>query len=266
MKLGIYINKSKDIGGIWSTKLTSILENEKIEYVIINDFNQCDADCIIVLGGDGTILGLTDFASKHNLPILGINAGKLGFLTEFETFEMTSAIKLLKERKLKIEERMILEVNVKDEKFYALNDCVIQRLYHDNEPLVVDLDIMLDDNLVDKIVGDGVIVCTPTGSTAYSLSAGGSILAPGIDSISITPISAHSLHNRPIVYSASSTCTVLNLSQSSTGLIIDGKLVKNLSKNQIVTINKSKRVIKFFRKTDSNFYNRLLLKLNDQRR
>ena len=266
MKLGIYVNKSKDIGGIWSSKLTSILENEKIEYAFINDFNQTDFDAIIVLGGDGTILGLTDFASKNDLPILGINAGKLGFLTEFETFEMLTAIKQLKESKLKIEKRMIIEVEVNDEKFYALNDCVIQRIYHENEPLVVDLDVMLDNNLVDKIVGDGVIICTPTGSTAYSLSAGGSILAPGIDSISITPISAHSLHNRPIVYSANSTCTVLNLSQSSAGLIIDGKLVKSLSKHDICTINKSQRVIKFLRKTDSNFYNRLILKLNDHRR
>lgn len=267
MKIGLYTNKSKDIGGVWSKKLISLFEQENIECVDIeSDFTQL-VDCIVVLGGDGTILGLTSYAANNNVPIIGINAGKLGFLTEFETFEMAQAVKFIKNGKLKPDKRIITEVNVGDEVYYALNDCIVQRIFNGQEAsLVVDLRVSLDGTLVDRIVGDGVIVCTPTGSTAYSLSAGGAILAPGINAFSITPISAHSLHHRPIVYSADSICEITDFAGGSAGLFCDGKLVKKLSSSDRITIKKSSKTVTFLRKVDSSFYNRLLLKLNTERK
>lgn len=278
MKIGIYTNKSKDVGGIWSGKLHSLLKRRGIEYIDIPDGNfsvlnpaECEIaekiDVIIVLGGDGTILGLTTYAAKHNVPIIGINAGKLGFLTEFETFEMEMAVELIKENKLKRDERILLKIDVNNQTFFALNDCVFQRIYDEDSvgSLVVGLSVSLDDTLVDKITGDGVIVSTPTGSTAYSLSAGGPILAPGIESFCITPISAHSLHHRPIIYASQSMCTVCVEEGGAVGLFCDGKLVKKLSRQETVNISKAPYDIAFLRKKDSNFYNRLLLKLNSGR-
>ncbi len=267
MKIGLYTNKSKDIGGVWSKKLISLFEKEGIEYVDIeSDFSQI-VDCLVVLGGDGTILGLTNYAATNNVPIIGINAGKLGFLTEFETFEMAQAVSFIKEGKLKKDSRIITEVTVGDQTFYALNDCIVQRIFDGKESaLVVDLRVSLDGILVDRIVGDGVIVCTSTGSTAYSLSAGGAILAPGINAFSITPISAHSLHHRPIVYSADSECVITDFAGGLAGLFCDGKLVKRLSSSDRIVIKKSSKTVTFLRKADSNFYNRLLLKLNHERK
>lgn len=278
MKIGIYTNKSKDVGGIWSKKIHSLLDRENIEYVDIFDGNfsainpvkgeisENTFDLIIVLGGDGTILGLSSYAAKNNIPIIGINAGKLGFLTEFETFEMSMAVELMKNGKLKEDKRIMLKISVNDEEYYALNDAVIQRVYSDNEDgLVTNVSITLDNNLVDKVTGDGIIISTPTGSTAYSLSAGGPILAPGIESFCITPVSAHSLHHRPIIFSSESVAIITVEGENSTGLLCDGKMVKKLSKNDVVKITRSEHEITFLRKKDSNFYNRLLHKLNNNR-
>lgn len=274
MKVGIYTNKSKDIGGIWSRKLHGLLDNAKIEYTDIVDGNFSvinpvknlitseKIDLIIVLGGDGTILGLSTYAAKNDIPIIGINAGKLGFLTEFETFEMESAVNLIKSSKLKADKRIMLKIEIDGAYYYALNDCVIQRIFDENiDGLTASVSVTVDNNLLDKITGDGIIVSTPTGSTAYSLSAGGPILAPGIESFCITPVSAHSLHHRPIIFNSSSEA-ILTVENGGTGLVCDGKLVKKLSKNDVVKITRSEYAVTFLRKKDSNFYNRLLLKLN----
>ena len=279
MNIGIYTNKSKDVGGIWSAKLHSLLTRSGIRYIDIPDkdfsvLNPVDeslvqkVDLIIVLGGDGTILGLTTYAARNHIPVIGINAGKLGFLTEFETFEMENAVALVKENKLKADERILLTIEVKGETFYALNDCVFQRIYDEGSSgsLIASLSVSLDETLVDQITGDGVIVSTPTGSTAYSLSAGGPILAPGIESFCITPISAHSLHHRPIIYDSRSNCVIrVEDSGGPVGLFCDGKLVKKLTKNDFVKIDRAPHTITFLRKKDSNFYKRLLLKLNSGR-
>lgn len=274
MKVGIYTNKSKDIGGIWSRKLHGLLDKSKIEYTDIVDGNFSvinpvknlitseKIDLIIVLGGDGTILGLSAYAAKNDIPIIGINAGKLGFLTEFETFEMESAVNLIKSSKLKADKRIMLKIEIDGAYYYALNDCVIQRIFDENiDGLTASVSVTVDNNLLDKITGDGIIVSTPTGSTAYSLSAGGPILAPGIESFCITPVSAHSLHHRPIIFNSSSEA-ILTVENGGTGLVCDGKLVKKLSKNDVVKITRSEYAVTFLRKKDSNFYNRLLLKLN----
>ncbi len=277
MIVGIYTNKSKDVGGIWSNKLHSLLNRKGIEYVDIFDGNfsavnpvkdmpREKLDVIIVLGGDGTILGLTTYASENDIPIIGINAGKLGFLTEFETFEMESAVELIKSDKLKPDERILLQIEIGERCYFALNDCVLQRIYSEENmgSQVIGLSVSLDDTLVDKISGDGLIISTPTGSTAYSLSAGGPILAPGIESFCITPISAHSLHHRPIIYGTESSC-VVRVDDGYTGIFCDGKFIGKVSAGDSVKITRAAKTVKFLRKKDSNFYKRLLLKLNNGR-
>ena len=121
--------------------------------------------------------------------------------------------------------------------------------------------MFLDNIFVDEITGDGVIVSTPTGSTAYSLSAGGAILSPGINAFIITPLSAHSLHHRPIVFSAESVCQI-DLKSPNAAVFIDGKKAIVLSESDKVNIKKSNKTITFLRKEQSNFYRRLDDKLS----
>lgn len=261
MKVGIYTNKLKDSDGVWTNKIQTELAKYGIEHVEIRqDSKNYDIDLLLVLGGDGTILKLVNYLVRANVPVIGINAGKVGFLAEFEIFEIEEAIKLIAENDLLIDERLVMKTKFDGEVFYALNELVIQRLYDDSPEKILRVDVAINKEYVDRIDGDGVIVSTPTGSTAYSLSAGGSILSPDINAFSMTPICAHSLHNRPLVYSADSTCEI-TLKSNNCGIFFDGSLIKKLNKDDVITILKSSKTIKFLRKKDSNYYTRLLTKL-----
>ncbi len=266
MRILIYGNTGKPCRDEWLFNLKTLLEKEKTEYRVIErkDLGErMSADALFVFGGDGTILRLAEFSSKNNIPVIGINAGKLGFLSEFEICETEKAYYSLKNGQLKKDQRLTLSVIFGNKEYIALNDAVIQRVYSEEyDGSISNIEIFIDSKTVDKVRGDGVIVSTPTGSTAYSLSAGGAILAPGINAHCITPISAHSLHHRPIIYSADSDCRLLLKEGCSAGLFVDGKLVENLHCKDSVLIKKSKYSMTFYRKESSDFYDRLLSKLN----
>lgn len=268
MKVVIYVNKEKDTSGSWLKNCIDILQKEDIEYKVIHDedLKKVDsADAMFVLGGDGTILNLTEYASRNNVPIIGINAGKLGFLTEFEQCEMQDAVKLLKNGELVQDKRATMLCKTKNASYYTLNDAVVQRIkVEERGNNVTSLDIEIDDIKVEKIIGDGVSLSTPTGSTAYSLSAGGAILSPAINVFSITPIAAHSLNQRAIVYSSNSTCKVYVKSDCATGLFIDGIFAEELNKGDLITIERADYSTIFLRKKGFNFYKRLSQKLKDR--
>ena len=267
MKVLIYINNEKDGGEEWRYTVTKLLDKYEIDWELITDddlLKSFAADAVIVYGGDGTILRLNDFSCANHVPIIGINAGKLGFLSEFEKDETEEAVKALKNNELISDMRTTLQIKFKDKIYYALNDAVLQRIYtKEHTALVVNIKVVIDGNYIDNIIGDGLIISTPTGSTAYSLSAGGAILVPGINVFSVTPISAHSLHVRPIVYSSDSVC-VLEINEGSvTGLFSDGKLVEILKKGDKVRIEKSDTKTIFLRKKESNFFRRLAVKFRN---
>ena len=268
MKVLIYRNKAKDQSNDWLNACTSLLEDEGISYKVLEDIDLESSDCadaMLVLGGDGTILNLTEFASKNQIPIIGINAGKLGFLTEFEQFEMSNAITMLKNGELVEDKRSNILCEVNEKKYIALNDVVIQRIrLEDRGNNISSMTLEIDGILVEKIIGDGVILSTPTGSTAYSLSAGGPILAPGMNVFSVTPIAAHSFNQRAIVYSSKSTCKVVIDNDCATGLFIDGIFVQELFKNDELKFFRTNYQTTFLRKKDFNFYERLSQKLKDR--
>lgn len=265
MKILIYINKEKDPNGSWQKNLIDICNEKKIDFELISDTDlgkKTSADCIFVLGGDGTILGLTQFAINSDIPIVGFNAGKLGFLTEFEKSEINEALTLLSEKKLINDYRSILSIKVKGKNYLALNDLALERINSfDNTSNIVRISVKIDGEDVEYFRGDGVLVATPTGSTAYSLSAGGSILAPRINAFILTPIAAHSLSNRPIIYSADSVCEIELLSSNNVGIFVDGVCVGKLDQNDKIIVTKCEKPTLFLRKKDFNFYNRLRSKL-----
>lgn len=268
MKVLLYVNQEKNQNGALDASFVSVCKKYGVDYEILTDDALLDinysvnADAIVCFGGDGTILSLAHFAGKNNIAIIGINAGKVGFLTEFEINEIDNAIYSLVYDLLKKDERLSVEVEMGEKKYYGLNDVVIQRIYREGiSRMILNVKVDIDDNLVDEIAGDGIIVSTPTGSTAYSLSAGGSILAPGIDAFSMTPLSAHSLHNRPVIFSANSVLEAEIVGEVSAGVFIDGKLIGTVNNGDNIIIKKSDFKTTFLRKNNSNFYNRLIEKL-----
>lgn len=265
MKVLLYVNQEKNFDGALNETLILACEKYGIEYEFLNSANEeemISADAIVCFGGDGTILSISHFAGDKNIPIIGINAGKLGFLTEFEKNEVDKALFEFVNGNLKKDERISLEIDFNGKKFYALNDVVIQRIYKETlSRMILNVKVKIDGNLVDQIAGDGIVISTPTGSTAYSLSAGGSILAPGIEAFSMTPLAAHSLHNRPVIFSANSICEAEIAGEVSAGVFLDGKFIGEVLDGEKIIVKKSNYKTTFLRKSDSNFYNRLVEKL-----
>ena len=264
MKVGVYCNRTTKKFLSVRVALIEALRGAGIPFA---EFAEVDAiggvDVLVVLGGDGTILKVAIVAGRRGIRVLGINAGNLGFLTEFEGDQVQEAVRLLS-GKYDTERRSVLEVVVNGNSFYALNEAVFQRRYEpEADDNVVAVCAEIDGKKVDEFVGDGIIISTPTGSTAYSLSAGGSILTPGIAAFILTPVCAHSLHNRPIVYADSSLLRVrLSERRAGVALYCDGKPVGDLHYGDKILLKKADFGVEFIKNKDSNFFDRLLFKLN----
>ena len=266
MKVGIYYNKN-----YLAENLTNLEKIEKcfnancISSKLVEKPDDLDGlDLVLVLGGDGTMLSIASECARRQIKILGINYGHLGFLTEFEQEKLDEALKFLCAGKFEITNRAMLEITYADKKFYALNDFVIQRSTGgQNFSNTIELNAKIDGALVDRYSSDGVILSTPTGSTAYSLSAGGSILAPDLDAFILTPICAHSLHSRPVVFNANSVVTFSpGTSKTQLNVIVDGKIVDTVRGEIDFTIKKSKFVAQFISRGSKDFFDKLLVKLN----
>jgi NAD+ kinase len=234
MKIGIYTNESKDINFEITSKLISlgVLENIDIESAIPNK----KYDLIISLGGDGTLLNVAK--NSIDTSVMGINTGHLGYLTVSGKDNLYSLLKKIKSNEIEIEERILIEGSMENEKILALNDIVISR---GNYAKMIDTKLYIDGKYVDNYRGDGIIISTPTGSTAYSLSAGGPIVEPDLDTILITPICSHSIKQRPIVVSADRNIEIK--SENEFLVVADGEEgIKNKEINITKYIKKAKLV------------------------
>lgn len=215
------------------------------------------ADMMICLGGDGTILHMAKTATRNGLPILGINIGTMGFMAELESTELHE-LKRLATGDFQIEERMMLDVSVlrdRDIVFHdiCLNDVVITK---GAVARIVHLAVKCDGIQAMECGGDGVIVATPTGSTAYSLSAGGPIVEPDAHSILITPICSHDVASRCIVASPNRTVSVqmTKNSRRNAYLSADGGKTLRMNMGDVATIRKSDLTTKLVRLKDRSFY------------
>jgi len=209
-----------------------------------NVLKKCDF--AIVFGGDGSIISTARNVSKASLPVIGVNVGKLGFLAEFSVAELQDFFPRLKKGTAPIDKRMMLNCRVfrdgrgkdRDEKFSsaAINDIYITA----GPPFrMIELKILVDGQSLAGCVTDGLIISTPTGSTAYNLSAGGPILSPKIEAVVITPICPHSLSFRPIVINADSIIEVFGVRvNEGTTISIDGQVSLNLTINDVVRVEK----------------------------
>lgn len=266
MKVGIYSNKKhlpENKGTV--EKIEKFFAEHNIETKkVLGSADLDGVDILLVLGGDGTILTVAADCAKRNIKILGINYGHLGFLTEYEQEKIDDALKLVCSGNFTTKKRAMLEITYRGKSFIALNDFVIQRSTGgQNFSNTVALNAEIDGSLVDSYLADGIIISTPTGSTAYSLSAGGSILAPDLDAFILTPICAHSLHSRPVVFNANSIMTITTLSKKSQlNVIVDGKIIDTVDGDIKFTVKKSDYATEFIVRSDNDFFDKLLIKLN----
>ena len=236
-----------------------------IKFVPVEDVYQ-SSDIIVVLGGDGTILESARKAAPANIPILGINLGRLGYMAELELDELNE-LKTVINGEYSIEKRMMIKVEVigKDggEKLsaYALNDAVIS---NGSIARIIDLALYEGGSLVSSYRSDGLIISTPTGSTAYSMSAGGAVVDPRVECICVTPICPHALGSRPIIFPKSAMIEVKNICQREKMifLTLDGRLNQELSYGDTVKITESELETSLIRIKSNCFYNQLRKKMN----
>jgi len=214
-------------------------------------------DVVIVLGGDGTFLRAARYIAGFAIPILGVNLGYLGFLTEIEVGEMYFYLEKMLNGDYHIEERMMLSGRVKRNdkwagQFHALNDFVITK---GSFARLITLDTFLGDEFVASYSADGIIISTPTGSTAYSLSAGGPIVHPTLDVCIITPICPHSLYARPIVIPPAKIVKVqVRAVKAEAMLTVDGQYGFNLENQDEVWIEKADYITRLIRVKDRKFF------------
>ena len=226
------------------------------------------ADMVICFGGDGTILHMAKAATRHRIPILGVNIGTMGFIAERESTELSELARLAK-GEYSIDSRMMLDVTVRrgnDLVFHdiALNDVAITK---GAVARIVHLNVRCDGVQAMDFGGDGLLISTPTGSTAYSLSAGGPIVEPEADNILITPICAHDVMSRCMVASDKRTITVelIQNARRNAYLSVDGGKSLRLNMGDVATIQKSKLETKLIRLKDRSFYDVVNLKFRNIR-
>lgn len=221
------------------------------------------SDMIVALGGDGTLLAAARAVGSRGTPILGVNLGRLGFLTELRPSEIFSALERIWEGDYTIEERMVLKVAIPsrpgEPAFFALNDLVIDK---GSFSRVIQMETFINGESLSTFSADGLIISTPTGSTAYSLSAGGPIINPQMEAIIITPICPHSLSVRPMVISREEIFEANVFSDHNSAMLtVDGQVGYELCSGDLVRIERADYKIRLIHSRDQSFYQILREKL-----
>lgn len=222
------------------------------------DWDLVDKDCkvVIALGGDGTLLLVSKQVLRHNIPLLGVNFGHLGFLSEYGDIEMEDLAKEVFENQIHIEDRFLLKAEIPELKanLYALNDIVVNRSLGSN---LLYTDLFIDNNLLHSFRSDGIVICTPTGSTAYALSAGGAVMDPHIKAFQIVPIAAHSLNSRSHVVSEEQEIVLISKDTNNPFYIqADGQELIELKPGTKIIIKKAEYSLKLakLKSRNRNFY------------
>ncbi|MCI0353496.1 MAG: NAD(+)/NADH kinase [Acidobacteria bacterium] len=219
---------------------------------------------VVVLGGDGTMLAAARAVARTGIPILGVNLGSLGFLTEVPLPDLYPTLEAVHEKRCRIESRAMLHCCLLRQEncvaeYDALNDIVVSK---SALARIVDFDVEIDSQFVSNYKADGLIVATPTGSTAYSLAAGGPILAPDVNGFVVTPVSPHALTNRPLVVrDAAEIVLIVRTTQEGAFLSVDGQVGIPVQDGDRIVCAKSKHEVRLVRLENRTFFDVLRTKL-----
>ena len=258
---------SRGIGVIFETATAALMAESSARRVAEKAALVKAVDTVVVLGGDGTLLSMADAigAAGVDVPILGINFGSLGFLTEVTLDEIFPALEAMLTGTARVEARMMLRSTTRREgqelpPYLALNDVVVTKAA---SARMIDLSVFVGDEFLTRVKADGLIVATPTGSTAYNLAAGGPIVEPRLDALILTPIAPHTLTNRPIVIPASSPVRVQPIMDERDELYVtfDGQTGFQLRAGDEIRIFRADRTLRLIRPTRRSYFDVLRQKL-----
>ena len=272
-KIALVINFDKENAISIAKELVSLLKGKALLYSCPSEFltlpdvtykeeEECFALCntVAVLGGDGTIIATAKKCAKHNNVLVGINTGNLGYLSTFESNNLDEAARIILSDNIFHDERFMLSIKifrdgVQKECYTALNEVVVMR---NSTSKLINFTAYSDGKRVSSYRADGMIIATPTGSTAYSLSAGGPIVSPDADAMLLTPICPHMLRARSIVFPPK--CIKI-VPDNEACIAIDGQIFGSLGENDYITVEKSEYVTKLARSNELSFYDILQKKL-----
>ena len=268
MKIALIVNKDKEKAILIAGKIDALLTDCGAQ--ILKDklhdelFKKCDA--AVTVGGDGTIIHSAKHAAKYSKPMIGVNVGRLGFAAEVEPDNIADLRRILN-NDYDIERRMLLDVTVKrgngeSESFIAVNDAALAR---GQLSRIIDISVSLDNSPISTYRADGVLFSTPTGSTAYSLSAGGPVIYPGMNCILLTPVCPHSLISRSVVFDGGAVLTAKVNDDTPAVLSIDGERHLEVKPSDLVVIKKAKAPLKLITLYKRNFYQHLNEKLKERK-
>ncbi|MBN2397011.1 MAG: NAD(+)/NADH kinase [Deltaproteobacteria bacterium] len=271
-RVGIIANSGKEKAAEYALRLTEWLSEREVEVSfgegIAAQVNRpgmsgsdlaSAVDMLVIFGGDGTLLMAARLAMESDVPILGINMGGFGFMTVVNLDEMLDTMEVILEGRYRTSRRMMLSVSVEGAEHPALNDAVINR---GDLSRMVNLETFVDGRYLSTFKADGLIISTPTGSTAYSLSSGGPIVMPELDSIIINPICPHTLTNRPIVLPPESVVeVVIRTKEGKASVTLDGQDLFILKSGDRVRVRKSEHRIKLVESPHRDYLEILRTKL-----
>ncbi|NGX56124.1 MAG: NAD kinase [Candidatus Anoxychlamydiales bacterium] len=274
MIIALFANETKPNSFKLAKDISSFLKKHKIQVVTKDNIaKKIDAlplskikkkkiDFLITMGGDGTILEHTHKYLNLEAAVIGINLGYLGFMADIPENDIYPSLKELIDGQYKIDERIILEGKISNKKsFFSINEVVFHRA---TNPSLIDLKVNINKNYLNTFAADGLIVSTPNGSTAYSLAAGGPILSPDLNGLVLTPISPHTISNRPFVFSSNDIIEIKYISNKKNNIEVysDGILYHKMKSNESLTLKKSKKTFKLVKLKRHNYYLTLRTKLN----
>lgn len=265
MRAGIFANPHKDSDFEGAIYVAQILRSRGIAVSFdsggmpqgeTDEIDYTDIDILFVLGGDGTLLKAAEKCSPFGVCMLGINLGRLGFLSEVELNEIEAAVDDLMSGDCRIEERMMLHCTVVQGEMLlceadALNDVVVLKK---DVSRMIGIELSINGALADKVACDGMLVSTPTGSTGYSLSAGGPVVSPQLECMLTTPICPHSLHSRSLVVLPDDEVVMKPLAPGGAVLTTDGAIRHEMQEGEVVRVSRSAHVARFIRFEENYFY------------
>ncbi len=272
--IGIVVNPAKPLAKEVLPELISWLKEKALNVVVVKEreLNFCEpslfvspealsrsCDVVIAMGGDGTLLRAARYILTGNIPLVGVNLGSLGFLTEIVIDELYPVLEKILKGDFRIEERIVLKSTLSDKStHFALNDMV---LHMGTSGRIISVEIAIGSAPLARFSADGLIISTPTGSTAYSLAAGGPILHHGVDAQILTPISPHTLGLRPMILASEEHLTI-TLKKGKGIFVVDGQTTIEADPGFSFTVTKAESKIQLVRATNRDFYEILRTKLN----
>ncbi len=240
--VGVVVHDDKGEAGEVAARLEKLARDRGIEVIRLNDDAPEGLDVVLGVGGDGTVLRAARLAWTRGLPVAGINVGRVGYLAEFEVDELDALVAAIADDRTLIFERMTVQVHFPGGSATGLNDVVVEKVISER---IIEIGVTINGERFARFRTDGIIVATPVGSTAYSLSAGGPVVDPELDALIMTPVAPHSLLSRSLVVSADAVIEVSVEIDRQASVNVDGHRVATVDPGQSVSISRGDEIVRF---------------------